>query len=233
MQKARIVIVEDESIVALDIRNRLNRLGYTVLDMAATGEDAINAVGNTQPDIVLMDIQLKGRMDGIEAAARIKDRHNIPVIYLTAYADETTLQRAKITESFGYLLKPFEERELSATIETALYKHRVESQLQEHDRWLSTTLKSIGDAVIATNVKGIINFFNPIAEQLTGWPQDEAVSTAADEVIDLVDESTDSPYPDIVGAGSWPKTEPLAERPGVPGVPPGPQNPHRCQRLAN
>lgn len=197
MQQAKIVIVEDESIVALDIRNRLNRLGYTVLGMAATGEDAVKMVGATQPDIVLMDIHLRGKMDGVEAAARINEQHNIPVVYLTAYADETTLQRAKITESFGYLLKPFEERELSATIETALYKHHIESRLKEHDRWLSTTLKSIGDAVIATDVNGVINFFNPIAEQLTGWPQDEAISKPVSRVIHLLDEIGDHDYSDI------------------------------------
>jgi PAS domain S-box-containing protein len=174
MKKASILIVEDESIVALDIQGRLQGLGYTVVGLAASGQEALNAVDSLHPDLVLMDIQLKGPLDGIETVLHLKNKADVPVIYLTAFADETTLQRAKVTESFGYLIKPFEQRELVATIETALYKHRTEQRIKANEQWLSTTLKSIGDAVITTDMTGQINFMNPVAETLTGWPLTEA-----------------------------------------------------------
>jgi CheY-like chemotaxis protein len=131
MQKkqARILVVEDESLVALDIRNTLERLGYAVPATVFSGEDAVKKAEELQPDLVLMDIMLAGDMDGIEAADIIHTRCDIPVIYLTAYADDETLARAKITDPFGYLLKPFEARELHVAIEIALYKHAMEQQL--------------------------------------------------------------------------------------------------------
>ena len=116
-----------------------------------------------------MDIVLKGDMDGVEAAEQIRARFNIPIIYLTAYSDDKTLERAKITEPFGYIIKPFEEREFNSTIEIALYKHKMESKLRESEEWLATTLRSIGDAVISTDREGFVTFINPAAEVLTGW----------------------------------------------------------------
>jgi CheY-like chemotaxis protein len=151
MSVAQILIVKDESIVAMDIKATLQGLGYGVIGTAASGKEAVEPALRTKPDLVLMDIMLKGSIDGIEAAKRIKAVLEIPIVYLTAYADEDTLQRAKVAEPFGYILKPFEGRELRTTVETALYKHRVEAKLRENERWLSTILRSIGDAVIATN----------------------------------------------------------------------------------
>jgi CheY-like chemotaxis protein len=174
MTDAQILVVEDENIVAKDIQNRLKNMGYQAPAICASGEDAIDKVAQLHPDLVLMDIMLKGQIDGIQAAERIRSLFNIPVIYLTAYSDESTLERAKISEPFGYLLKPFEERELHTTIEMALYKHRMEKKLKESEQWLSTTLKSIGDAVIATDRNGRIAFMNPVAENLTGWTQSDA-----------------------------------------------------------
>jgi PAS domain S-box-containing protein len=175
MPKPRILIVEDESIVALDIQRRLIRLGYDVPAIASSWEEALQIVTQTFPDLVLMDIKLRGEVDGVEAAERIRSHSDVPVIYLSAYADEETIQRAKITEPFGYLLKPFEETELHTTIEVALYKHAMEKRLRESEEWLSITLKSIGDAVIATDARGCIRFVNPTAEALTGWEQEEAL----------------------------------------------------------
>src|SRR5687767_14224575 len=154
----RILIVEDQNIVAMDIQNRLRNLNYFVTAIASSGAGAIKRAEETSPDLVQMDIMLKGDMDGIDAAQQIRARLNIPVVYLTAYADSNTLQRAKITEPFGYILKPFEERELHTTIEMALYRHKMEKQLKEREQWFLTTLKSIGDAVITTDIKGIITF---------------------------------------------------------------------------
>jgi CheY-like chemotaxis protein len=125
MTEAKILVVEDENIVALEIKKRLQKLGYIVPGVASTGEDAISKAEGILPDLVLMDIMLKGEIDGIHAAGEIRKRFNIPVIYLTAYSDEETLQRAKLTEPYGYILKPFEENDLRTTIEIALYRHQV------------------------------------------------------------------------------------------------------------
>ena len=129
-------------------------------------------------------------MDGVEAALRIREATGAPIVYLTAYADESTLRRAKVAEPLGYLLKPFEERELRTTIETALYKHRTEVRLRESERWLATTLTSIGDAVIAADELGRVRLINPEAERLTGWPQGEALGRDLGEVFQLADEAT-------------------------------------------
>ena len=188
MTNAQILIVEDEIIVAENIRSRLKSLEYAVPAVVSSGEEAIQKAAETRPDLVLMDIKLEGDIDGVEAAEQIRARFDIPVVYLTAYADEDTLQRAKITEPFGYILKPFEVRELQTAIEVALYKHEMERRLKEHERWLATTLRSIGDAVIATDVKGHIMFMNPVAEALTGWKQEEAQSRDWAEVFNIMDE---------------------------------------------
>ncbi|HEB73969.1 MAG TPA: response regulator, partial [Candidatus Desulfofervidus auxilii] len=135
-------------------------------------------------------IVLGGGIDGIEAAEQIRRRFHIPVVYLTAYADEKTLQRAKITEPFGYILKPFEEKELYITIEMALYKHEMERRLKESQQWLTTTLKSIGDAVIATDINGCVIFMNPIAESLTGWKQKEASGKHLKKIFNIINEKT-------------------------------------------
>ncbi len=186
----RILVVEDEHIVAMDLMNRLRNLGYEVPDSASSGQEAIDKADRVRPDLVLMDIFLNGEMDGIQAAGQIRSRYNIPIIYLTAYADSNTLQRAKITEPFGYILKPFEERELLTTIEMALYKYRIEQRLKDSERWLATTLKSIGDGVIATDRDGRIKFMNPVAEALTGWKESEALGKSLIEVFRLASADT-------------------------------------------
>jgi PAS domain S-box-containing protein len=130
MAKAIILIVEDEAIVAEDLAQKLNRLGYEVQGITATGEDAVMLARDEPPDLVLMDIRLQGRMDGVEAARAIRSECDLPIIYLTAHSDRATLQRAKMTEPFGYILKPFEELELHTHIEMALYKHQTERKLR-------------------------------------------------------------------------------------------------------
>jgi PAS domain S-box len=173
----KILIVEDEGLVAKNIQSRLKRLGYAIVALASSGEEAIRKAEETHPDLVLMDIILEGDMDGVEAAKQIYSRFNIPVVYLTAYADDDTLRRAKITQPFGYILKPFEAKELHSVIEIALHKHKTVRKLEESERWLATTLKSIGDtvAVIVADTNGLITFMNPVAETLTGWKQKNAL----------------------------------------------------------
>ena len=128
MTTATILVVEDEGIVAQEIKGRLEKSGYTVCAMVHDGETAVAEAGRLQPDLVLMDIRLKGEMDGIEAAGQIRDRFDLPVVYLTAYTDSATLARAKVMEPFGYVVKPFETRSLVAAIEIALHRHRSETE---------------------------------------------------------------------------------------------------------
>ncbi|MDA0733729.1 MAG: response regulator [Chloroflexi bacterium] len=125
------MVVEDSNIISRDIQKRLGNLGYEVPATAVSGEEAVEKAGQVQPDLILMDINLKGQMDGIEAAQKIQDQHSIPIVYLTAQSDDATLRRAKLTGPFGYLLKPFEERDLRTTIEVALYKHESDSKVRD------------------------------------------------------------------------------------------------------
>jgi len=133
MPGTEILVVEDEYIVAKDIQNTLTNLGYSVPAIASSGEEAIKTIDEHSPDLVLMDIVLKGKMDGVETADKIRLKFNIPVVYLTAYADDNTLQRAKVTEPYGYLIKPFQERELHSTIEMALYRQKMEKSLKDSE----------------------------------------------------------------------------------------------------
>ncbi|OYE04121.1 GGDEF domain-containing response regulator [Nostoc sp. 'Peltigera membranacea cyanobiont' 232] len=190
MNPVNILVVEDEFIVAMDIQNRLRKFGYTVLGLADSGEEAIKRAADDSLDLVLMDIHLKGKMDGVEAAQIIHNIFNIPVIYLTANADESTLNRAKGTEPFGYILKPFKEKELKFTIEITLSKHRTEKKLKQNEQWLTTVLKSIGDAVITSDASGTVTFMNPIAEVLTGWNYSDAFGKEATEVFNIAPEKT-------------------------------------------
>jgi len=193
MAKTKILVVEDESIVARDIRNMLLGLDYEVCGVTASATDAVKAADETCPQLVLMDIMLQGEMSGVEAADQIYSQFNIPVVYLTAYADEATVQRAKKTEPFGYLLKPFEERELQTTIEIALYKFEMEMKLRNRERWLTTILQSVGDGVVATDKEGNITFMNPFAEDLTGWTQAEALNKPLRDAFHIVGEEGEEP----------------------------------------
>jgi two-component system, response regulator PdtaR len=189
---SKILVVEDERITAEDIKCGLENAGYKVPALVSTGEDAIDKAGKLRPDLVLMDIKLKGKMDGIEAAGQIKLRYNIPVIYLTAYSDEYTVKRAEITEPSGYIVKdetglvrkPFEESELHNVIEITLHRHNME---KNHDILLSAMLKNINDAVISTNSDGKIILMNSLAESLTGWNLNEVVGKELREVFKPVD----------------------------------------------
>lgn len=185
MVEIRILVVEDEVIVAEDIRSSLQRMGYIVPATVSSGEEAIKKVIEHDPDLVLMDIVLQGKMDGIETAGQIHSRFDIPVVYLTAYSDTKTLERAKITEPFGYIIKPFKERELNINIEIALFKHRMEKKLKESREWFTTTLKSTSDGVIATDSNGCVKFMNPVAQHLTGWGAEEAYGKPLKDVFNI------------------------------------------------
>lgn len=191
MEEIKIIVVEDESIVAEDIKRSLQNMGYFVPAIVSTGEDAIKKAAELMPDMILMDIVLRGEMNGIEAAGQIRTDLNIPVIYLTAYTDDKILEQAKLTEPFGYIIKPFEDKELHSVIEMALYKNRMDNKLRESQDWLSTVLHSIGDAVIATDKEGNVIFMNPVAEKLTGWDQNDAKGRDLAEVFNIINEETE------------------------------------------
>ena len=146
MEPKKIMVVEDENIVAMELRSRLESLGYSVPAVISSGAEAIKKASESNPDLVLMDIVIKGDMDGIETAEQIRSNFNIPVVFVTAYADNITLQRAKITEPSGYILKPFKEKELQISIEIALYKHKIERELKESKEDLAKAVEKLQEA---------------------------------------------------------------------------------------
>jgi PAS domain S-box-containing protein len=190
MTPARILVVEDERVVAWDIQQQLSRIGHTVVGTAASGEDAVELALSTKPHLVLMDIRLEGAMDGIDAARQIRRSAQIPVIFLTAYADDETVRRASQAEPLGYLLKPFEDLQLRTVIEMGLHRHKAECKLRDNARRYATTLASIADAVIATDQQVRITLMNPAAEVLTGWAHNEAEGRPAFEILLLLDETS-------------------------------------------
>ncbi|MEA5624520.1 ATP-binding protein [Nostoc sp. UHCC 0251] len=190
MGQARILVVEDEVIVARTIASQLRQLGYIVTGTASSGKVAIAKAWETQPELVLMDIILKGEMDGIATASKIREQLDVPVIFLTAYGDDHTLERAKITQPFGYIVKPFTIKDLRIAIEIGLLKHQLERELRENRDQLATLLNSMSDAVIATNEQGTVTFMNPAAEALTGWQQKEALGNEAAKIFHIVNDIT-------------------------------------------
>jgi PAS domain S-box-containing protein len=188
MENAKILIVEDEIIVAKDLEAKLKKDGYSIADIATSGEDAVNKVPRTNPDLILMDIILQGTMTGIEASKIIKKNYDIPIIYLTASSDEYTIKKAENGAPFGYIIKPYDGRELHANIEIALLRHRLEKEIIEREDWLASAFDSIGDAVIATDRGGIIRKMNVYAETLTGCTRKESLGKKISEVFQTINE---------------------------------------------
>jgi PAS domain S-box-containing protein len=198
MNRARIMVVEDEGIIAEDIQESLLEMGYNVTSVISSGEEALQRVEQERPDLVLMDVVLQGDMDGIEAARRIRSRMNVPIIYLTAYTDAKMLERAKATEPFAYMIKPFRERELHTNIEMALFKHELDRRLRESQEWFSGILDSMGHAVIAADRSAAVRFMNPMAQRITGWSVDEAAGRPLGEVFVASDDKTGASIDDLV-----------------------------------
>lgn len=198
MVPADILIVEDEGITAKDIKNSLERAGYNVLAMVATGEDAIKFSEEKGPDLVLMDIKLEGKLDGVDAAQIIESKFGIPIIYLTSYSDKNTIERVKSThpsafilkEPFEFLHKPFEENELYTAIEIILSKEGIEPKDQtrkSHFQIIEYALKTVSDGVIATDLLGAIMFMNPVAEMFTGTSEESLIGTSVEKLIPGID----------------------------------------------
>src|SRR5262249_4642451 len=155
-----------EGLIAHDISSRLQALGHEVVGIATTAKEAVDR--SSEADIVLMDIRIDGPRDGIDAAAEIRERYGVPVVFLTAHADRSTLERAKLPDPFGYIVKPLGPSSLNTSIEIALYKHRVERELAEREAWMRTILGSIGDAVVVTDAQSRVLMLNHTAEALLG-----------------------------------------------------------------
>ncbi len=194
MRGQSIYIVEDEIITARSIAKNIKNFGYQLAGIATSGSEAVAQILKIQPDLVLIDILLqKNDIDGITTAQRIQSQINVPIIYLTAHSDQETLNRAKITTPFGYILKPYSEKDLQISIEFALHKHQQEIQLIQREELLSTILNSTQDGIVATNKTSKIIYMNPAAQKLTGWDLHEAYERKAIEVLEMIDERTQQP----------------------------------------
>jgi PAS domain S-box-containing protein len=193
MPSARILIVDVDSASAHQLALHLKAFGYQVIGAACSGAEALAWIEQHDPDLVLMDIRLKGAIDGIQTGSLIRTYRNIPIIYLVDTSGQNTIRRAGTTEPYGYIFKPYDERRIFATLETALIRHELESRLNESRQWLNTTLTSIGDGLIATDQHGRVRFINPIAMEQTGWSHAAAIGRPLLEVFPLVSEGSGEP----------------------------------------
>ncbi|MCX6692278.1 MAG: response regulator [Methanoregula sp.] len=185
MQPKKILIVEDEGVVALSLQAVLNKMGYMVVGIAITGNEAIRMVTDLHPDVILMDIHIKGDKDGIQTTAKINEVSDVPVIYLTAYADDETVSRALKTRSHSYLVKPYNPRELYSNIEFAIYKRRLKDRIGTHRENLEMLLTKIPDTGIIFDTNGKVVYLNSAAETLTGWKSDELIGRNVFDILNI------------------------------------------------
>lgn len=183
LHKPKILVVEDEIIVAVNLGQKLKKLGYELVGITSSGEEAIQKAEENHPDLVLMDINIEGSLDGIETAEVLRNRFHTPVIYLTAYADENTLDRAKKTQPLGYIVKPFESDQLRSSIEVALYKNEIEQRSKQTEEKLKGALDQLGAGIVTTDENGLLLFMNPAAEKLTGCRYEDHLGRHVQEVL--------------------------------------------------
>lgn len=184
----KVLVVEDEGLIAHDIATRLEALGHQVVATVATADEAVERAAGA--DVVLMDIRIDGQRDGIAAAQEVRARHHVPVVFLTAHADRATLERAKSAAPFGYITKPLGPASLHTSIEIAVYKHRMERQLEEQEAWHRTTLASVAEAIVVADPLGRIRTLNRAAETFTGWTAANAIGQRLEAVLRLVEEDS-------------------------------------------
>jgi PAS domain S-box-containing protein len=190
VDRTSILIVEDDFIVAKVIEKSLRELDYHICGMVSTGEEALKLAEKDRPDLVLMDINLQGDMDGIVAADQIHTHFNIPVVFLTAFSDQKTFSRALETAPYGYIIKPFQTNTLATTIEIALNKFRLEEKRAARHHWFEGTLQSLSDGIVTIDMAGNITLINPAAEKMTGWNAGEAMGKHLNKVIMFADPVT-------------------------------------------
>jgi PAS domain S-box-containing protein len=184
MVTRNILVVEDEIIIAREIQKRLEMLGYQA-SIVSSGEEALKEIQKGDIDLIVMDVMLKGKIDGIETANEILAKHDIPIVFSTAHSDENTIERAKLAEPYGYVLKPVQAKEFQITIEMALYKHAAQKVFNEEKEWFSAMLNSFEQGLIAVDRSDRIQFMNKTAEKLSGWERKEATGKAAEEILIL------------------------------------------------
>jgi PAS domain S-box-containing protein len=194
----KILIVEDEGIIANHIASRLAKTGYQVAAIAESSEEALACMATFEPELVLMDIHIKGGMDGIETALKIREIWDVPVIYLTAHSDHETIDRAKLTGASGFLTKPIHHTSLATSIEMAIYKHRADREIRHQRAWMSTALGNMANALIVLDSHRRVRFVNRLAEELTGWTDRAALGRELAEVLPLRDASTGTDLADLV-----------------------------------
>jgi PAS domain S-box-containing protein len=183
----KVLIVEDEPVVALDLQQEIEDFGCEVVGLAESADEALLAVEETRPDLAMMDIRITGSMDGIEAARLLRDTYGVPVIFLTSYSDDTTISRATREMPYGYLTKPFQTRELKAMLQVALHKAEVDAGLRTTHRRMAATVNSMTEALLMVTPDGDILFMNAAAEHLTGRTKEFATNRRLAEVVDLRD----------------------------------------------
>ena len=193
LDRPQILIVEDEEIVLRDLEGVLGRLGYGISGATSSGEKAVELAAAARPDLVLMDVTLRGEMDGVEATRQIRERLDIPVIYLTGDSDEETFQRAKSANASGYIFKPFVESELHVIIEMALYRHDLERELRCQ---IGTILASVEDGIILVDAENTVSTMNPVAQTLTGWNHEEAERNPLRDVLNIKNRDPQSLSPE-------------------------------------
>ena len=198
LEGLRVLIAEDEALLAEELSLRLSRLGLVPLATVDTADDAVKAALSLKPDLILMDIRLKGNKDGVQATEIITSVTSIPTVFLTAHSDPETISRAKEAQPYGYVLKPYNERDLVVTLEMALLRHQLDRRIKASERRYSATLDSLREGVIGIGADGLLNYINPVAAQLTGWSLEESWGRTIEEIFQLLDESTHTPLENLL-----------------------------------
>ena len=189
MNKVRVLVVEDEALIALDTRYQLENLGYDVTAIVSTGEDAVEIANKTNPDLILMDIMLGGLIDGIEASKRIKQTNDIPIIYTTAFCDANTLEVAKQDHPVGYLVKPYNEKDLVTALEIAMDHFRLEKRLREREQWFAAILKNMDEGLIATDTEKRIQTVNFTAQDILNIKQRDVLGKDISSVFKIMEQN--------------------------------------------